>query len=885
MKHGHLKKKVGSLLLAATMIITSLPALSIEVHAAGATEPSQFATKDQLMTFNTDDTDGSTASAKLYFGNDNKEWWIAGSQKADSLTLFAASPLATQQQFLVHIFNQNYSTDWGCTYLNEEPERVACKHYGASPIRTTLKELAASYFSTAEQGLMNETTIYTYDTSKNFIDDNMVYSVTDKLYLAYGYDRDNHNGYITVGENSSDNLDSGLHIDNKYWAEEQFWLRTPVTMIGTNVQGAVRGANFFGTQVTSKMSLVPAFELNLSEVIFASAVKAASSADIQKGTIADGAAMTLRLNGTDKTIGTAVYDATAGKITAKKDARAAGTVSLVVQGNDGGGDWYYSMQAGETTVVTTDEIQEACGISGEIDLAKCKIWLETTTDRITYAKMAEANINAEKVAAAKKVVQEALAGITATNETTKESIQQVIDTALTNAGIEDVTVTVGDLTKTEATSGNEGSINGSVAIECGSETDSVLVNKTIPATGEVSKDVEKDEKAPNTTLSTSTDELADIVLTEGEKEQVENGTNIKFLLNIKDIGDTVGSADKAVVQAALGENSEVRGFVIGQYLDISLFKIIGTDRSAISQTARKLTIVIDVPDSLKSKESGKPRTFAIVRVHNGVAETLADLDNDVDTITIATDRFSAYAIVYKQANSGENIKPTPAPGGKREDNITPTPAPTKKPENTSDKEKRKVELLSGLKTVQKGKKLQVSWGRVTGADGYSVYVQYCGKDFSTKLLNQVKSGKKTKVIVKKVNGKKLDTKKNFKLYVAAWQWKNGKKSTLAKTLTIHIAGKDSAKYTNVKKIRVKKSSYTMKKGSAVTLRPKAVLYDRRKKQLSAKHTKEFRYLSSNKKVATVTAGGKVKAKGTGSCTIYVIAKNGCKRKVKIKVKK
>lgn len=97
MKHGHLKKKVGSLLLAATMIITSLPVLSIEVHAAGATEPSQFATKDQLMTFNTDDTDGSTASAKLYFGNDNKEWWIAGSQKADSLTLFAASPLATQQ--------------------------------------------------------------------------------------------------------------------------------------------------------------------------------------------------------------------------------------------------------------------------------------------------------------------------------------------------------------------------------------------------------------------------------------------------------------------------------------------------------------------------------------------------------------------------------------------------------------------------------------------------------------------------------------------------------------------------------------------------------------------------------------------------------------------
>lgn len=884
MKQRHVWNKIGSLVLAVAMVVTSFPAISIEVHADGATEPGQFATKDQLITFDTDDTDGED-SAKLCFGKDDQEWWIAGSQKADSLTLFATSPLATEQQFLVHIFNQNYSTDWGCTYLNEEPERVACKHYGASPIRTTLKELEASRFSTAEQGLMKDTTIYTYDTSRNTIDDNLVYSVTDKLYLAYGYDRDNHNGYITVGENSSDNLDSGLHIDNKYWAEETFWLRTPVAGIGTNVQGAVRGGNFFGTQVTTKMSLVPAFELNLSEVIFASAVKAASSADIQKGTIADEAAMTLRLNGTDKTIGAAVYDVAAGKITAKKAAGAAGTVSLVVQGNDGdgGGDWYYSVPAEETTVVTTDEIQEACGISGEIDLAKCKIWLETTTDRITYAKMAEVNISAEKVAAAKKVVQEALKGLTATNETTKENIQQVLDTALANAGIEDVTVTVGDLTRTEATSHNEGSIRGSIAIECGSEIDRVLVNKTIPATGEVSKDVEKDEKAPNITLSASADELADIILTEGEKAEVENGTNIKFLLDIKDIGDTVGDADKVAVQEALNGNSEVKGFVVGQYLDISLFKIIGVDRNAIFQTARKLTIVIDVPDSLKSKESGKSRTFAIVRVHNGVAETLADLDNDGDTITIATDRFSAYAIVYKQANSGEGIKPTPTPGG----NIkpTPTPVPTEKPEKVSDKEKRKTELHSGLNVIQTGKKLQISWGRVTGADGYSVYVQYCGKDFSGKPLKQVKSGNKKKIIVKKINSRKLDTKKNYKLYVVAWQKKNGKKSTLAKTLTIHVAGIDSVKYTNVKSIKGKKTSYALKKGGMVSLRLRAVLYDRRKKQLSAAHTKEFRYLSSNKKIATVTAGGKVKAKGAGICTVYVFAKNGCKRKIKIRVKK
>ena len=137
----------------------------------------------------------------------------------------------------------------------------------------------------------------------------------------------------------------------------------------------------------------------------------------------------------------------------------------------------------------------------------------------------------------------------------------------------------------------------------------------------------------------------------------------------------------------------------------------------------------------------------------------------------------------------------------------------------------------------------------------------------------------------KINGKKLNMKKNFKLYVRAYQWKDGKKITLAKAMTIHVAGKDSRKYTNVKNIRLKKTSYVVKRGESVTLRPKAVLYNKRKKQLSVKHTKEFRYISSNEKIAAVTAGGKITAEVAGNCTIYVYAKNGCKQKIEIKVEK
>ena len=59
-----------------------------------------------------------------------------------------------------------------------------------------------------------------------------------------------------------------------------------------------------------------------------------------------------------------------------------------------------------------------------------------------------------------------------------------------------------------------------------------------------------------------------------------------------------------------------------------------------------------MPDSLKNTDAAKTRTFAVIRVHNGKAELLADLDDNADTITIETDRFSTYAVVYKDTAGG-----------------------------------------------------------------------------------------------------------------------------------------------------------------------------------------------------------------------------------------
>ena len=171
-----------------------------------------------------------------------------------------------------------------------------------------------------------------------------------------------------------------------------------------------------------------------------------------------------------------------------------------------------------------------------------------------------------------------------------------------------------------------------------------------------------------------------------------------------------------------------------------------------------------------------------------------------------------------------------------------------------------------------------------GADGYDVYVQYCFKNFNTKSITPVKNGKTTKVTVKKINGKKINLKKFFKVYVRAYKRAGGKKITLAKTIDVHVVGSKNTKYTNVKAVKLNKNAYTLKKGKTATIKASTVLAGKGKKQLTDKHTKEFRFATTNKKVATVSKQGKIKAVGKGSCTIYVYARNGYAKKVKVKVK-
>ena len=180
---------------------------------------------------------------------------------------------------------------------------------------------------------------------------------------------------------------------NSYWSSgRDFWLRSPYVRYGNCVLIASAGDYVSSTYVDQHFSAQPASNLNLSSVLFASAATAASSGT-KSGTITEGTAMTLRLDGTGNNIGTVTYNTTTGDIKAVKGS--AQTVALVVQGNDGTNDWYYSKKITGTDVVNVSDIVAEPKTPSSIDLSACKIWLETTDSakNLTYAVNAtETNI-------------------------------------------------------------------------------------------------------------------------------------------------------------------------------------------------------------------------------------------------------------------------------------------------------------------------------------------------------------------------------------------------------------------------------------------------------------------------------------------------------------
>ena len=361
-----------------------------------------YVTKEQLMNSFKPYSNGTAVNyGKLVFGKKSdgttaQEWYILGKDtgvSGDNTIIVAASPIARGQKFNSDMSYKNDENLWSdCVYSEATITKVYANHYGASELRDTLQGMATntSYFTSAEQGLMNATTVTTKDTKNSSV----TYTTTDKLYALQG-DFDN-NQNLWAGTDDSTVLAMSSYLRNGEW----FWLRSPYGGSGDFALCADRGYYVILGRVDIDFGspVQPASNLDLSSVLFASAATAASS-DTKSEKITDSAAMTLRLDGTGKDIGTVTYNTTTGDIKVVKGTTSQ-TVALVVQGNDGTNDWYYSKQITGTETINASDIKSALSLTSDIDLSACKIWLETTdsTSNLTYAVNATDIISITSVA-------------------------------------------------------------------------------------------------------------------------------------------------------------------------------------------------------------------------------------------------------------------------------------------------------------------------------------------------------------------------------------------------------------------------------------------------------------------------------------------------------
>lgn len=398
MKLKHNFKKGMALVLSLVMAAGLVPAMSggantVQAATGSGTEPSvtAYATKDQLMTAFTPDANGTaTTIGRLVFGKNSsgnaQEWYILGKDSGvsgdNNTIIFAASPIATNQVFNSNVNNKTYNYEAGTGYGDSAGSiEVKANHYGASELRDILQGMATntSYFTSAEQGLMNATTVTTKDTKNSSV----TYTTTGKLYALQGDDGYNNRTKLWAGTD-----DSTVLAKSSYWSNvELFWLRSPFVRSGDSAL-SVRKYAVSDLPVNSggyKVDVQPASNLDLSSVLFASAAMATSSNPAELGTIASDKAMTLRLDGTGKDIGTVTYNTTTGDIKVVKGTTSQ-TVALVVQGKDGIKDWYYSKQITGPETINASAIKTALSITPDIDLSACKIWLEITdTDGLAYA--------------------------------------------------------------------------------------------------------------------------------------------------------------------------------------------------------------------------------------------------------------------------------------------------------------------------------------------------------------------------------------------------------------------------------------------------------------------------------------------------------------------
>ncbi|WP_432651299.1 leucine-rich repeat domain-containing protein [Huintestinicola sp.] len=191
---------------------------------------------------------------------------------------------------------------------------------------------------------------------------------------------------------------------------------------------------------------------------------------------------------------------------------------------------------------------------------------------------------------------------------------------------------------------------------CGYVQEGVVTYGGDESTGNTQNSTDPENNACHAELDLTDEEIiSKIPLTPEELEAIENGADLEVYMVVIDYSGKVPVEDKSLAEAVLAGEMQ-----IGMYIDVSLFVKVGDNEPrAVTNTNGDLKISFEMPEKLINTEKNVTREYSIIRVHSGVATVLdCEFDNATNKGSFVTDKFSSYAIAYKDI---EEEEPAPEP--------------------------------------------------------------------------------------------------------------------------------------------------------------------------------------------------------------------------------
>ena len=177
---------------------------------------------------------------------------------------------------------------------------------------------------------------------------------------------------------------------------------------------------------------------------------------------------------------------------------------------------------------------------------------------------------------------------------------------------------------------------------CGDKTD-VTIIPMIKADVSINVEVVKKEDTPDTTIEGSNNEIINSVFTEEEIKAFKNGVKVEVTIDINNIENKVTDSDKKLIDNKLKADEK-----IGTILDIVLNKNVDGNKNSVHELNSDIKLKVAIPENIINKDASIKREYSVIRIHNGESENISvDYNENDNTIIFETDRFSTYAIVYK----------------------------------------------------------------------------------------------------------------------------------------------------------------------------------------------------------------------------------------------